>query len=494
MSTSDPAPAKGGKQTVVKPERPDEEKFKAEEAKLEKALKEAQDKTVSIQEKLNNRSSNKDSPTAKRLQEIKAEQDEIKAKQAGSKNSFAQVQERRKKIDEQVKSRIAELNAAKGKLSFKSVEEIDREIQRLQKQVDTGTMKLVEEKKNLNEITNLNKQRKNFAGFEQQQKAIDDLKAQSAEQSKQLNDPERKALNDRFTALKNEADELYGQSRSAQKDQNAIWEERNKARTVQNEKFAALRKLRDEYHGALREAKNYEREARKIRNEKYKAEQDAYHAQKRKQNAATKLEEASAPAYSNEIIIAEGLIRYFDPSALPAKTEAAPSKFAASAGGRAVDTKGFEGMKVAKKDDEDYFQGTGGKKGKKGKTTTAATKYSLDIGTIDELGKVGVNPPSSQAEVPGVVEKLKEKLAHWKSDQKRATDENIAKAQKEIDRLEAEEANGGSRDAATKPAQANQGVNGKPSAEAELQQEKDADADVAAELEKAKIEDASETS
>lgn len=69
--------------------------------------------------------------------------------------------------------------------------------------------------------------------------------------------------------------------------------------------------------------------------------------------------------------------------------------------------------------------------------------------------------------------------------------QNIAKAQKEIDRLEAEgDAEDGSRDAARKPAQKNQAVNGGPvSASAELAQEKAADADVADELKKASIED-----
>jgi hypothetical protein len=65
--------------------------------------------------------------------------------------------------------------------------------------------------------------------------------------------------------------------------------------------------------------------------------------------------------------------------------------------------------------------------------------------------------------------------------------QNIAKAQKEIDRLEADEE---VTDTARKPAEKNQAVNGGPvSAAAELQQEKAAEADVAEELEKAKIED-----
>lgn len=69
--------------------------------------------------------------------------------------------------------------------------------------------------------------------------------------------------------------------------------------------------------------------------------------------------------------------------------------------------------------------------------------------------------------------------------------QNIAKAQKEIERLEAEEDEGlnGATDSARKPAQKNQGVNGGPTAEAELEQEKDGAADAAEELKKASLED-----
>lgn len=70
--------------------------------------------------------------------------------------------------------------------------------------------------------------------------------------------------------------------------------------------------------------------------------------------------------------------------------------------------------------------------------------------------------------------------------------QNIAKAQKEIDRLEADGAveGHGAKDTARKPAQKNQAVNGDAvSATAELEQEKDAEDDVADDLQKASIED-----
>ena len=77
--------------------------------------------------------------------------------------------------------------------------------------------------------------------------------------------------------------------------------------------------------------------------------------------------------------------------------------------------------------------------------------------------------------------------------------QNIEKAKKEIEKLESEAREGHSstvskrtHDAAKKPSQANQAVDGKVSADAELAQEKDAAADVAQDLKEASLEDKSE--
>ena len=75
--------------------------------------------------------------------------------------------------------------------------------------------------------------------------------------------------------------------------------------------------------------------------------------------------------------------------------------------------------------------------------------------------------------------------------------QNIEKAKKEIERLEAEESqpstssfsNRRTHDSSKKPAAANQGVNGTASADAELAQEKDAAADVAEDMKKVSLED-----
>ncbi|KAF2635807.1 hypothetical protein P280DRAFT_473592 [Massarina eburnea CBS 473.64] len=482
------------KQAFVRPEKPDEAAFKEQLSKLESAHTAAQQKFNAARQKQDlARPNNKDSPNAQRQQELKKELGELRQAQQGFKNSRNTVHDKLKRLDEQIKSRLNELKTSKGKVQYKSVEDVDREIARLQKDVDSGTMKLVDERKALSDVSNLHKIRKNFAGFDSQQKTVDDLKAEYAEQKKLLDDPEQKAISNKYNELQTELDGLKKEQDEAFSNLKGLREATDKARAEQQEKWQEMKEFKDKYYAQKRAFSDYDYQARKARNERRRQQEIEYQASKRKEVASKRLEEASGPAYQDEIYVCEGLIRHFDPSALPAKETTAESKFAAAAQ-RTVDSSGFKGTALPKKggDEESYFIGGASKKGKKNKKTTPAveTKFNLNIGIIEELAKVGVDAPSSQADVPATVQKLQEKLSNWKSDQDRKTKENIAKAQKEIDRLEADETDGAT-DAARKPAQKNQAVNGDSvSADAELEQEKEAEADVAEELEKAKIEDA----
>ncbi|KAL8718919.1 MAG: hypothetical protein Q9225_004001 [Loekoesia sp. 1 TL-2023] len=498
----------------AKPEKPDEQKYKESLAKAEKEYAAAQEKFNAIKAKIDlAQPLTKDSPAGKKQQELRAELQAIKQQQSGFKSSRTSTQEKIAALDAQLKSRMAEQKAARSRVPYKSVEEIDREIQRLEKQVDAGTMKLVDEKKALAEISSLRKQRKGFAGFDEAQKGIDDVKAQISELRKSLDNPEATALSQKFDKIAQEMASIKSEQDQAYRNLNSLRDERNKLHADQQEKYSAVKDIKDKYYKASRAHREYEREQARIRQERYKAEQEAKQKEKRKEIARQKLEEASQPAYMDEILTAEGLIRYFDPSTSEAeKTLRAPSGFAAEAQ-RTVGPADFKGTKVLKKDerDDNYFMGTGGKKSKKGKKGGAAGspapgtptegKFNLSIGVIEELAKVNIEPPMNQSDVAPVVEKLKAKRDNWRSEQSRKTKENIERAQKEIDRLEAEAtmpastASTGNRrthDTARKPATINQSVNGTASAKTEQAQENDAEADVTEDLQKASIEDKAE--
>ena len=295
-------------------------------------------------------------------------------------------------------------------------------------------MKLVDEKKAVAEMSSLRKQRKEFPAFEEAQKAIDDVKTQISDLRKSLDNPEAKALSEKYNTIIEQLDDIKAEQDEAYKNLSSIRDERTKLQSEQREKYSAMRDVRDQYHKQRLAYRDYEQELYKQRQEKQKAERDSYQKEKRRKIADKKLEEASEPAYMDEILTAEGLIRYFDPSVPEAsKALRGPSGFAAEAQ-RTVDDSKIKGIRVSKKEDreENYFMGTGGKKGKKGRkggvaspapSTPTEGKFNLSMGIIEELGKINIEPPMNQSDVPSVVEILKEKLDTWKKDQDKKTKE-----------------------------------------------------------------------
>ena len=482
---SSPSPAQEQQSRPEKPDKPDEEQFRVDVVKAEKDHAALVDRLVSayfqstmlfcvylsrqiycllpcayfktwsadvvllqnaVRAKLDlARPSTKGSPAQQRQQELRAQLNTIRQQQQQLKSSKGNVREKIEQLDASLKSRIAEQKTARSRVPYKNVEEIDRQIERLEKQVDTGTMKLVDEKKALAEVSSLRKQRKGFGQFDQAEKGIADTKAQLTDLRKSLEDPEAKSLSERYTAVSKEWEAVKAEQDEAYKSINSLRDEKTKLHAEQQETYGAIRAIKNKYHAQKRAYLDYEREAYKARRERQKAQREIIEREKRKKIADQRLEEASRPAYLDQILSAEGLIRFFDKSAANGTSTSTeptePSKFAAPAL-RTIDESEFKGTKVLKKDDreENYFVGGGGKKGKKGKKnggTASATngtgaengavagKFNLSVGVIEELGALNIDPPieppMSQADVPRVVEKLKAEVETWKEDQDRQT-------------------------------------------------------------------------
>lgn len=137
------------------------------------------------------------------------------------------------------------------------------------------------------------------------------------------------------------------------------------------------------------------------------------------------LEEASEPAYSEELRRAHNLARFLDPTYVAEeKGPLLADKGLAAAPQRKVDASAFEGMRLVRKEDrdEDYLPAAkkGGKKGKKS-AAPAETKFHCPPSVIADCAFLGVNPPMSAAEIPQVLEKVKAKIAQWKADQPEQT-------------------------------------------------------------------------
>ncbi|KAF3009332.1 hypothetical protein E8E14_003033 [Neopestalotiopsis sp. 37M] len=437
------APAAADK---TRPAKPDEEAYKKLLAKAEKehADKMAQLKDIKAKLDLAQPSKNKDeqSPAQKRRAELIAEVNEIRNKQGAGKNARNSKLDQLKRLDEQLKSRINEQKTARGKVNFKSVEDLDREIARLDQQVNTGMMKLVDEKKALTEISNLKKQRKNFAGFDNSQKSIDDLKAKIKEIKDSMDDPEQKALSERYNSLQSELDKIKAEQDDVYKNLNTLRDQRTKLQAEQQESWGNIKKIKDEHFAAVRANKAFEAEARAKARERREAEREKYEKEKKKERAQKLLQEASDPAYLEEIRRANSLLHFFDPSTFTAeKTPLLANKGLGAEAARKVDDSGFKGMKVVKKEEDDFIAPKS--KGKKGKKSAPAEPkaggFNCPPSVMEDCSAIGVSPPMKSEDVPTAIEEIKKKLAHWKEDQASQTQRNVDKAKKEIERLEAEE-------------------------------------------------------
>ena len=354
------------------------------------------------------------------------EQKSIRAQQSKHKAARGTQQGQFDKNEEVIKSFIKKQNEAKEKLGFKNVAELDAQRDRLQKQVDSGTMRLVDEKKTLSQISSLTKQRKEYDALSDGQKTIDQKKAENAELRKTFDNAEARALGQTYEKNQKELDDIKAVRDDSNKSFDSLKAEREKLYADQRDAFGKIRQVKDDYHQQRKAHKEYEDLLWQQKRERQKTERDAYEKEKRKRIAEQRLEEASEPAYLDEIRSAEGLIRHFDPSYGTPDADKGPGQFEATAQ-RTIDDSGFKGMKVVKREEEDFFAGSGGKKKGKGRKAavngagTEAGKLNLNMGIIEQLGKVGIDPPSTQGDVPAVVEKLKEKVAAWKKDQDEQT-------------------------------------------------------------------------
>ncbi|KAF3927864.1 hypothetical protein ABW20_dc0104087 [Dactylellina cionopaga] len=431
----------------VKPEKPDEATFQSELQKLQKEHEGMMKKLNEVKGKLDLRkpgsSDTPQTPTQQRQSALRKELGEIRTTQGSKKSSRQNLLDRQKALNDSIAAKITAHRNARAKVSFKSADEIDQEVAKLERQVDAGTLKLVDERRTLESISNLRKQKKSFAAFDEAQAAIDKDKAALADLRQQLDDPENKALSDRFTEIAKELDTIKAEQDEVFQNLNSLRDERTKLQKEQQDKFQEIKALKDTYYSQKNAFRDYEQEAYKIRREKQRAEREAYEKEKKMKIASQLLEEASFKAFASEINTCETLIAFFDPESAAAikKVDDKPaSQFIASVG-RTVTTEP-KGMKVLKKEEEDYFIGGSGKKkgGKKAKNAggDAATpaKFSLSMDVLEGLGKVDVPAPAAQEEVAGVVEKLKEKMQFYKDNQEKVTKENVAKAKARIEELE----------------------------------------------------------
>ncbi|KAG0145536.1 hypothetical protein CROQUDRAFT_93655 [Cronartium quercuum f. sp. fusiforme G11] len=440
--------------------RPDKLAYEREQVALKAEIDSIQARLAIVREQIGDP---KAGPGGKTLQErrqkLRSELDGLREEQSKGKSSRGKILDQIKAGNEVVQRKIKELNNGRSKLPYKSSAEVDAKIRQLDAQIESGTMKIVDEKKALAEIQNLRKQRKLVEAFGPQQEVIEAEKAKVESLRKLLDDPDNKTVNDRWGAIKAELDKINNEMNEANKGRDKLFEERNQ---LQDSLREALNKRRESVT-RYKEAndKHYAKiqEERQRRIDRQKAEREALEATELKEIHTQMRDEASAPAYEREIEDCRTLILYFDklvgntansdePIEAPVLGKTSSATLPKLGEVRQVETAdAFQGMVAVKKKgsekEEEFFMG-GGKKAKKNRkppqdapVAPATQALQLPLSTLNALHALAVPPPMTRDDILSTVTALSEKKKWFTENQERVTKERVKEVEAKIAKAEA---------------------------------------------------------
>ncbi|WWD20132.1 hypothetical protein CI109_104608 [Kwoniella shandongensis] len=448
--------------------KPDQAKYNAEQEDINKEIAALKVKLDAVRSRI----ALSQSPSSNdRRSIIKAEMDSLRSDQAKFKGDRNKLFEEMKRLQENVGKKIKDVQTQRGKLGYKSVADIDARIEALDKQVESGSMKLVDEKKALQEITLLRRSRKTLEATGSTDEAIAADRAKIDELKKQLDDPEAKKVSERFDALKKEMDGLREEGNKAFEERGKLFDERN-----------ALSAEMDELYNRKRQSAQKHRED----NDKYyakvqadrQARQDRFKADKAREDAARREEEivrlredAKIPAFTSEIDDCNVLIGWFKgkygSGEVPATHAAAAADSASVVEGvkaleiRKVDEDAFKGMTLKKKgEDEELggFFGGGKSKSKKkasgkkgtpsagsgaatpasetGATSSSSGAVNLPMNLLTALLSLGIPPPSGKEDLQRTVDDLETKKAWYEANSATKTKAEIERVEKLVAKLQ----------------------------------------------------------
>lgn len=285
----------------------------------------------------------------------------------------------------------------------------------LEKQVESGNLKLADEKRALAEISSSKRNRRVLDAFQSDQQSIDTDRAAVDELRKQLNDPEAIASSERYTEIRNQLDELKKEEDALYANRTKLFEERdslqNQANVLYNERRESTQNFReanDRYWTKVNED-------RARRAERIRAQRAAEELQKKTETAERLREEAEAPAYQAQIEDCQTLI-----DSLSGKTsenitlKSTPLLERQELTGVAkLELRKVEGapegaiLRKKKGDDDDpYFVGKGKGKGKKpvskanGTPSESSSQLNLPFATLAALLNFSIPPPTSNSDIP----------------------------------------------------------------------------------------------
>jgi uncharacterized coiled-coil DUF342 family protein len=397
---------------------------------------------------------------ASKRQEIRQKLDVVREKQKSTDEQRQLVLDKMKEVTQVREKRMESIQAMKAKMPYKSTEEVDRAIRELEQQIEMRTSSLLEEKRLLNEISNLKKAKRNVLDFQDKLDEFERDKQTSSELKNSL-----KALDNQATVLRRQADGIVQELNGVRKEQDGQYKQFSDKINRRKELIAALDVEHDKLHKLILEIRKKAnehmeklREDRAKRSEMLRLKKEKIDEEQRSAEVERLKELSSIPPFVEEILKCNALLLYLAPfgktAAILAASSSSPSP--SSSPELIPPTKGannepqtttssalssIEGVdKILKKksdrgiEDEDSPYLNLGKKKEKKATKKPALKNDIlrhPLSVIDEFMKISVNPPTTVSDVPRAIQELQTKRDHFQSEQKRIMEERSSSLNQE---------------------------------------------------------------
>lgn len=329
-----------------------------------------------------------------------------------------QKQSIREQLDALTKSREAvrtSLRDMKSSMKFTTVEDIEKEIDKLEDEIQHSTLSLTEEKKLLEEIRKLKSSRSLVGQYNEKLNSLSQEDSNRAELQSSLKQADAQ-LNDikkEEEKLRSELSELRTKEQETSEDFSSLIKERDECREVCKQAYEKIKDLRAEhdaewqqYKAAEKEWRAQQEEDRRIRREQAAAERAAREAER-----AARLAENAPEPFDREITMCEQLTAYlsrFQPGS--------GNRNSSQNSGKDTNVKptAMDGMKLFTKknvEDEDPWGQLAVGKGKKSKGRKAAANeegeklvHSLDM--LEAFSVLKISVPTTASNVAKAVEEV----------------------------------------------------------------------------------------
>ncbi|CAK0859306.1 unnamed protein product [Prorocentrum cordatum] len=424
MAPKADATAKAKAKPKAKPDAPKEEAAghipgpdkKAMEEKMDAitkqidALKEKKDK---LSEKINSRSGVKD--------EFFSKKSEISAKIAGFKEKIdalhAQKDELQKGVIEKKGEKtqmVQDVKKMKAAIGYKSEEEMDERMRKIEYRLQTETIPLKEEKDLLKEIQELKRNRPKVAQVNKMEEGLNNFDAGGGvKQTLQtINEQIRNWMQEKSKVLE-ERDALNKEYEGKLGDDKA-YEERNELNQKIKELQEERSKIREEFREEERKFRELLNKKRQEQQERYAAEREARQKEWEERSRQKKVEKLDEQPFVTEITLIEQTIKF-------CKSLTGVKEVEKKEETKDIDHKNMDGLQVlGKKDERDefWFEPTKGKKSKgsrpKGKEGSAKPiKHNAE--TFKLFDQLKLDAPITLDDIPPTLEKLEAELVKYEA-------------------------------------------------------------------------------